>query len=175
MPLAGHDGVVTGVAEDFGEGDGVFGEDVLVGGEIGGTGHVTNASLVGVEAGENGGARGAAAAGVVEVGEAQAVGGEGVEVGGFDFGAEAADVGEAHVVGEEDDDVGPRCARGCSVDRFFGSGCADFATTAESELSTRQRMIGDFMFVCVVEVEVQGKDKDKDNEMWCLGRSGPYL
>lgn len=43
--------------------------------------------------------------GVVELGEAEAVLGEGVEVGRFDFGAVAAEVGEAEVIGHDDDDV----------------------------------------------------------------------
>jgi len=51
---------------------------------------------------------------IVELGEAEAVLGEGVEVGRFDFRAVAADVGEAEVIGHDDDDVW-----GCWSGRFF--------------------------------------------------------
>ena len=43
---------------------------------------------------------------IVELGEAHATGGEGVDVGRPDFAAVAAQVAEAHVVGHHDDDVG---------------------------------------------------------------------
>ena len=69
-------------------------------------GQRVEADLLGVVAGEERGARGPAAGRVVELREAQAVGGERVEVRRGDFAAVAAGVGEAHVVGEEDQEVG---------------------------------------------------------------------
>ncbi len=69
-------------------------------------GHMANAALVGIETGEQRGAGGTAPAVVVELGEAEAVRGEFVEIGGVDFAAVTADVREAHVVGHDEDDVG---------------------------------------------------------------------
>jgi hypothetical protein len=64
--------------------------------------------LVTVEAGEKGDAGGVALGGVVELGEAEAVVGERVEVGSIDFGAVAAEIGEAEVIGHDEDDIGGR-------------------------------------------------------------------
>ena len=41
----------------------------------------------------------------MEIGEAEAVGGEGIDIWRFDAGAVAREVGEAHVIGEDYDDV----------------------------------------------------------------------
>jgi hypothetical protein len=68
--------------------------------------HVPHAGLVRIEAGEQARPRRATARGVVELREAEAVGGECVECGRVDLAAVAAEIGEAHVVGEDDDDVG---------------------------------------------------------------------
>ncbi len=62
--------------------------------------------LLGMVAGEQGAARGPAAGGVVEAGEAEPVGGEAVEVRGCDLAAVAAEVGVAEVVGEDEQDAG---------------------------------------------------------------------
>jgi hypothetical protein len=70
--------------------------------------HAADAGLVGVEAREQRRARGAAAADVVELSEADAVGGEAVDVERGNLRAVAAEVGEAEIVGEEDDDVRAR-------------------------------------------------------------------
>jgi hypothetical protein len=43
--------------------------------------------------------------GVVELGETEACFGESVKMGGFDFGAVAAEIGEAEVICHDDDDV----------------------------------------------------------------------
>lgn len=61
---------------------------------------------MGVESGDEGGARGAAAGAGVEGGEAGSTGGEAVEVGGGDFAAVAGEVREAEVIGEDEEDVG---------------------------------------------------------------------
>ena len=113
VPLAGHVGLVAGGLEDLGEGDAAA---VEVAGVARGMDlridHVADAGLVRVEAGEQRRAAGAAAGGVVEMGEAHAFFGEGVEVGRADFAAEAADIGVAEIVGEEDDDVRGRLVCG---------------------------------------------------------------
>ena len=70
--------------------------------------HVADAGLVRVEAGQQAGPGRAAAGGVVELGEPEPAGGERVQVRRADLAAVAAEVGEAHVVGQDDDDVGPR-------------------------------------------------------------------
>ena len=74
--------------------------------------HVPNAGLVGVESGEQRRTARAAARGVVELGEAQAAGGEAVEIGGVNLAAVAAEIAEADVVGENDDDVGTGSGEG---------------------------------------------------------------
>ena len=63
--------------------------------------------LLAVETGEERCPGGAADGVVVELGEAEAVGGERVDMGGADFAAVAADIGPAHVVGHDQHDVGP--------------------------------------------------------------------
>ena len=106
VPFAEGVGAITGGFEGFGEGDAVAVEVAAVAGESFVFHHVSDAGLVGVEARKQGGAGGTAAGGVVELGEAEAAGGEGVEGGGADFATVAAEVGESHVVGENDDEVG---------------------------------------------------------------------
>jgi hypothetical protein len=62
-------------------------------------------NLLCIVASEQGAARGPAARGVVKLGEAQAITGEGVEVRGRDFAAVTPKVGIAEVIGEDEDDV----------------------------------------------------------------------
>src|SRR5262245_16849147 len=78
----------------------------LVAGELEVFSHVAHARLMGVKAGHQSSPRGTAAGGIEEVGEAQAVLGEFVEIGRFDLAAVAADVRVAQIVRENDDDVG---------------------------------------------------------------------
>lgn len=106
VPFAGHVGAVAGRLESLGDGEALGVEIAAVGGEAVVTGHMTDACLMRVEAGEEGASRRAAAAGVVELREAEAVAGELVEVGRVDFAAIASDVGEAHVIGHDEDDIG---------------------------------------------------------------------
>lgn len=108
VPLAGHVAAVAAGGEEFGDGGVIGAEIAAVGGLAAVVDHVADADLVGVHAGEQGGAGGAATGGVVEVGKAEAAAGEGVEVGGANFGAVAGEIAEAHVVGEDEDDVGGR-------------------------------------------------------------------
>ena len=58
--------------------------------------------MITIEAGEEGDAGGMALGGVVELGETEACFGESVKMGGFDFGAVAAEIGEAEVIGHDD-------------------------------------------------------------------------
>ena len=86
---------------------------------------MAHAGVMRIEAGEQCGARGAAAGGIVELGEAHAGSGQFVDVGGWDFAAVAGKVGEAHVIDEDDDDVGPRgggAAQGCVCERQADEG-----------------------------------------------------
>ena len=91
MPLSRDQGAVADLAKDLGEGGPVL--QVLI------------TDGVGVVAGEELGAGGVALGGVVELGEAQAVFRELIEVGSFDLSAKAADVGVAHVIDHDDDEV----------------------------------------------------------------------
>jgi hypothetical protein len=69
-------------------------------------GHGADAGLMRIEAGEERGPRGAAAGGVVELSEAEAAGGEGVEMRRADFAAVAAQLGVAEIVGQDQNHVG---------------------------------------------------------------------
>jgi hypothetical protein len=117
VPLSGHEGGVSLISEDLGDGDALVIDVALVGGGFGGAasafgrlGHPSDTGLVWVEAGHEGGAGGAAAAAVVELGEADTAVGEGVEVRGFDLATVITEVGEAHVIDHDEDDMG---AFGC--------------------------------------------------------------
>jgi hypothetical protein len=67
--------------------------------------------LVGVEAGQQGGAGGTAACSVVELGEPDTVFCKSIEMWGFDLTAVASEIGEAHVVRHDDHDVWARSSR----------------------------------------------------------------
>ena len=115
VPLT--DGIVSvaGGVEDFGDGEALAVEVSAVAWEMVIVDHVADASLVGVQAREERGAAGATAGGVIELGEADSVGGEGIEVRGGDFATETTEIGEAHIVGEDDDDIGAGGRLGKSV------------------------------------------------------------
>jgi hypothetical protein len=68
-------------------------------------GEDADARLVGVQAGEQRRARGAAARRVEELAEAHPLPAEPVEVRGADLPAETADVGVAEIVGQDEHDV----------------------------------------------------------------------
>ena len=112
-PFADGGGLVAGLFEGHGEGEGFFGEGVLAFGVAGGVDlfHGAVAADFGVTevfAGHEDAAGGGADGGAgVVMGEAGAGGGEGVEMGGGDFFlAEGADFAPAEVIGEDEDDVG---------------------------------------------------------------------
>lgn len=76
---------------------GMFGTEVVV--------HVAYAGLVGIEAGQEAGAGGTTASGVIKLGEAETVHGQTIDVRSGDLTTVTADVGEAHVVYEDQEDV----------------------------------------------------------------------
>ena len=69
--------------------------------------HVADAGLVRIEASEQAGPGRTAAAGVIELGEAEPGSSEPIKLRRLDLAAIAADVGVAHVIGEDHHDVGP--------------------------------------------------------------------
>src|SRR5204863_2656670 len=101
VPLADVAGGVPGLFEQLGQGEFAGPQvDLAAGGDPG-----VDAVAVGCAAGEDGRpGRGADGAGGVALGEADALFGEGVEVGGLDDRvAEAGGVAPAEVVGQEED------------------------------------------------------------------------
>ena len=107
VPLAGHVRRVAGSVHHLGDGADVFVQVALVAGEVAVAHHVPDAGLVRVSAGEQRGAGGAAAAGVVKLGEPHAALSECVEVGRVDLTAVTANIAPAHIIGHGDDDIGP--------------------------------------------------------------------
>jgi hypothetical protein len=107
VPFPDEGGIVSGGLEVFGKESEVLGERVVI---------VDDAMIMGVEAGEDGGAAGRAErSGDESVLEVGAVAGEAIHVGGLDEGmAEKAESVVSVVIGEDDDDV----AR-CGVGEFF--------------------------------------------------------
>jgi len=108
VPLAGHIRAVACGLERLGQGDALAVDVAPVAGQLPVRLHAAHAGLVGVESREQLGAGRAAACAVVKLGEPNALGREGVEVGGLDLAPVATDVGEAHVVGHDEDHVRPR-------------------------------------------------------------------
>jgi len=108
VPLAAHDREVARRPQHLGDGHAATVEAALVARLALVLGHVADARLVRVETGQQRGARRAAARGVIELREAQAVRRERVEIRRRNLAAVAAEVGEAHVIHEDDDDVRPR-------------------------------------------------------------------
>ena len=106
VPFAASESGVARFFEGFAKGDAVFVERAFVAGSPVGVDHESDAGLVLVETGEEAGARGTAARGVIHLREAKSVVGEVVETRRFDFAAVASEVGVAEIVSENDDDVG---------------------------------------------------------------------
>ena len=106
MPFAHGEGGIALVVEDLGHGGGVTGD---VAGHVGEAGvevaHRPHADGVVVATGEQRGPGGGTQRGDVEVGVAEPVGGEGVDVGRVDVGSVAAELGEPEVVEEDHDHV----------------------------------------------------------------------
>ena len=111
VPLAGHEGLVAGLAEQLRQRHHALVEMPFVtrlafqfrGQRLG---HGADPGDVVVGAGEQHRAGRRAGRGGVEVGQAQAGDGQGVEVRRGDLAAEGADIGEAQVVGDDHQEVG---------------------------------------------------------------------
>ena len=136
MPLAGHAGEIARITEHLGDGDTLVIEPAAIAGQLLVVGHVADPGLMRVETGEQARPRGAAAGGVVALGEPQAVCRQGIEVRRGDLAAVAAQVGEAHVIDQDHDDVRPRrrcrpggrASRGGGADRRKAHETEDHAT-----------------------------------------------
>ena len=105
VPFADGVRAVSGRAHHLANRQAVVIQFAMVAGAVVILGHVADARHVRVEARQQRGAGGAATGAVVELGEAQALRRERVEVGRLDLPAVAADVGPAHVVREDDQDI----------------------------------------------------------------------
>ena len=106
MPLADHEGGVAGAVEHLGHRGRLVGDAAPHVGEPGAeVRDGPHAHRVVVAAGEQRGPGGRAQRRDVEVREAQATGGEAVDVGRREVGPVAAEVGEAEVVEEDHHDV----------------------------------------------------------------------
>lgn len=107
MPFADCGSAIAGLIEEPGEGVFVGPQAGDVPGGLGWKGS-EDAGTFGVLAGEDGGARGGADRSIgVPLSEADARGGQPVQVGSADFGmALAAEVADALVVGDDDEEVG---------------------------------------------------------------------
>ena len=107
VPLAGHGGEVAGPTENLRDGVALFGEPSAVARHALVRSHPAYSGLVGVEAGQERGPRGTAAARVIELGKSGSPGREGIEMRGGDLTPITADVRESHVIHHDEDDVGP--------------------------------------------------------------------
>ena len=92
MPFTRHVSAVAGGFKGLGDGDAFLVEEALVLWNAVVARHVADARLVRIKAGEERGAGGTATGGIVELGEAEAVGGEGVEIGRVDLTSVATEV-----------------------------------------------------------------------------------
>ncbi len=107
VPLAGHERGPARVPVDLRRGRGVLGQLHGVAGEARvAVGDVADAGPMAVQAGEQGRPGRRAHGGDVEVRVPDPPGGEGVDVGGPDLRAVAAEIRVAEVVDEDDEDVG---------------------------------------------------------------------
>ena len=111
VPLAGHDRVVAGVLQQFGEGCDALVEVALIAGRrqlfSGGidSDHAAETGLMGIGPAEQHGARRRAGRIGVEVGEHQSRGSQSVDVRCQDLAAIGAHIGESQVVGGDEEYV----------------------------------------------------------------------
>ncbi len=108
VPLADHGRLVAGCAEQLGDRGALGVQIAAVARQPEVDCRVPDASLVGVEAGQQRRAGRAAAPGAVELGEPEPLGGQAVQIRGHDhLGPVAAEVREPEVVGRDQQDIGP--------------------------------------------------------------------
>ena len=106
--------------------------------------------LMGIEPGQQAGARRRAAWGAVELGEADTARGQRVEIGRWNLATVGSDVRPAHIVHEDDDDVGagidlcgnPRCPEGACYRDGRDSCDEDSQQQQRSSASDRHRTPG---------------------------------
>ena len=110
VPFAAEIGLVLFLLENLGDGDAALVQIAGIAFRPVAVGEDADPGLMRVQAGQQRGARRAAARGVVELRIAQAVGRQTVQIGCLDFAAVTADIGKSHVIVEDDQDVG---AVGC--------------------------------------------------------------
>ena len=110
VPLAAEIGLVVVLLEHLGDGDAALVQIAGIAFRSVAVGEDADPGLMRMQAGQQRGARRAAAGGVVELRIAQAVGRQSIQIGRLDFAAVTADVGKSHVIVEDDQDVG---AVGC--------------------------------------------------------------
>ena len=127
--------------------EGVAGETGIAVGHRGHAGHVV------VEPGQQRGPGGRAHRVDMEVGVAQALGGQAVQLGGVDLGAVAAQVGVAEVVGHHHDHVGGASRRGRRLRPVRLRGGEDLADGAFEARVGRGRTGANFCHKTTVEVE----------------------
>ena len=111
VPFAAHQGLVTGLAQQLGQGHDAVVQMAFVtrfADQVRGQrfGHGADAGDVVVGAGEQHRTGRRAGGCGVKIGQAQAVVGQGIEVRRGDFAAEGADVGKAQVIGQDHQKVG---------------------------------------------------------------------
>ena len=118
MPFAAEIGLVVLLLQHLGDGDAALVQIAGIAFRSVAVGEDADAGLMRMQAGQQRGARRAAAGGVVELRIAQAVGRQAIQVGRLDLAAVTADIGKSHVVVEDDQDVG---AVGCFATICHGS------------------------------------------------------
>jgi len=106
MPFPRDGGEVAGLAKDLRDGVAVFVQGAPVTGDTLVGGHPAYSGLMRVESGQERGPGGAAASGIIKLGELRATLGEGIEVRGGNLTAIGPDIGKPHIVHHDEDNVG---------------------------------------------------------------------
>ncbi len=114
VPFARHERLVAGLFQNLGKGDATVVELSHVAGQLAvAAGHQSDAGLLGIEPGEQGGPGRTAARAVIKLREAQTTASQRIEIGRVDFAPVTAEIAEARVVRQNDENVGAGC-------RLFG-------------------------------------------------------
>ena len=107
VPLSRHKGLIARRLESFGKGDAGIVQIALIRRRSEIVDHVTDAGAMVIETGQQRRTRWAAARTVVELRETNAFLRQFIDVGRIDFAAITTDVREAHVIGKDDNQIGP--------------------------------------------------------------------